>query len=119
MHSLYAFRTALSTRTHRIRFQYLLLADSDFAGYIATRTYDSSRRTIEEPGASPGTEEEVRREICTRKGLVPTEAHRDLLTQSSGSTAVCYPYEGRHQTSAPTLPFDNTVSVNVPKLSHP
>ena len=71
MQSLYALKTALPTRTGHepSRFQHTLNALTDLTSYIATRTYDSFRRTIE-PGAAPGVEEEVKREIRALKGLV-------------------------------------------------
>ena len=69
--SLHALKVALPTQASHepSRFQHTLNALTDLTGYIATRTYDSFRRTIE-PGAAPGVEEEVKREIRGLKGLV-------------------------------------------------
>ncbi|EPS94305.1 hypothetical protein FOMPIDRAFT_1033410 [Fomitopsis schrenkii] len=93
MQSLYALRTALPTRTGHepSRFQHTLNALTDLTGYIATRTYDSFRRIIE-PGAAPGVEEEVKREIHALKGLVlnrrafmpSVRHHTRLLLRSIG-----------------------------------
>ena len=117
MQSLYALKAALHTRTGHepSRFQHTLNALTDLTGYIATRTYDSFRRTIE-PGAAPGVEEEVKREIRALKGLVLNRCvvcnPLPHLLMSLARRAFM-PSVSRTPSYTPAPPF-NPASVNVP-----